>query len=296
MLKNDMNLCSKIKGAAIVHKTTEQEDYPCHSILAEDDEDEIWISDVGLPQECVIQVQNHTYPVACVGWYCKKRYVFNPKKIKLFISRNKDGPFIHWSSLRAEENTALHLFSVQSIPADFTFFKFSISETFGGNRVYLNQIFILRDLPTTLPDNTEIKTLAESLKESPRTNTPSYSPVKPSAKPVISFNEDNFSEDSKDFSAKYEDLMFNMSSNESGLINFDSNGTVMLNYSNVSLKEISGSPLISIPTFKTKSHSTRNNPLAASLPNFKKPDLEKPIEKPFVFSPKKEVKQQPQKK
>ncbi|EFC46363.1 predicted protein [Naegleria gruberi] len=291
MFKHETNLCSKIKGACIVSRTTEQEDYPCNSILADDEEDEIWITDVGLPQDCTIQVPLHSYPVSCVGWYCKKRYVFNPKKIKLFISRSRDGPFIHWSSLRAEENTSLHLFSIQSIPADFSFFKFSVSETFGGNRVYLNKIFILRDMPSSVPENTEIRSINDCLRESPTKSPTSFSPIKSAKACTIempSFNPASFTTDelSKELSAKYDDLMFNISSNESGLFNFDNynNGTVMLNYSNVSLKEISSSPLVSIPTFK-KSSTARSNPLAASLPNFKKSE----IEKPHLISPKKEV-------
>ncbi|KAG2381697.1 hypothetical protein C9374_006081 [Naegleria lovaniensis] len=281
-LQEESNLCCLRKGACIVSSSSEQEDYPCNSILSEE-EDDIWISEVGLPQECIIQLPPHAYSVGCVGWFCKKRYVFNPKKIKMFISRERDGPFIHWSSLRAEENVSYHLFEIQSIPSDFCYFKFSVTDTFGGNRVYLNKVFVMKELPSVLPPNSEAKTSAETLKES----------LTLSPNPILDTSPTKITE----FSSKFDDLMFDAS--ESHLLNVDNylvNGTMMLNCTNVSLKELSASPLISIPTFKQKSNSTRN-PLTVSMPTFKSSEKEQlpsntnlPLSSPKKISPSKDIK------
>ncbi|KAF0985090.1 hypothetical protein FDP41_000129 [Naegleria fowleri] len=301
----DTNLCCRRKGACVVSSSSEQEDYPCESILSEE-EDEIWISEVGLPQECIILLPPHSFSIGCVGWYCKKRYVFNPKKIKMYISREKEGPFIHWSSLRAEENVSFHLFEIQSIPSDFCYFKFSVTDTFGGNRVYLNKLLVMKEMPLVLPANTEAKTSAETLKESPRQHT---SPTKPiiasplptskidigdhesleilphtlSPNPIVELSPTKNNE----FSSKFDDLMFD--TNESHLLNADNylvNGTMMLNCTNVSLKELSASPLISIPTIKQKPNN-RKHPLAASLPSYKSTEKEQTSRDIPVMSPRK---------
>ncbi|KAL9643452.1 hypothetical protein ABK040_010067 [Willaertia magna] len=260
MLKGVDNFSSKAAGACVISQTSEQEGYKCENVLLDSNE-EIWMSDAGLPQEFVLRVNcNSTIKIA--GWYCHKRYVFNPRKIRMYISKEKEGPFIQWASLKTEENVGLHLFKLKPIPQDFSYYKFEIVETFGGNRVYLNKLYLLTELPDIKKNrNTENPVETEDVEV--------LSPT--ASSPGLGINENHQLQSTlKGFQAKekeditdtvpnFDDLMFNDSGmllwtpqqNNSfnlnhGLANLNNtlNATMMLNYSNISLKEISDSPLV----------------------------------------------------
>ena len=66
--------------------------------------------------------------------------------IDLFVS--KDGShFKHWASLHPAYREGRQLFSIDPIGPSFGFLEIIIKETFGANRVYLNNLYLLEHHP-----------------------------------------------------------------------------------------------------------------------------------------------------
>jgi len=73
-------------------------------------------------------------------------YSSNPAMIDLFIS--KDGShFRHSASLHPVYREGRQLFSIDPIGPSFGFIEIVVKETFGANRVYMNNVYLLEQHP-----------------------------------------------------------------------------------------------------------------------------------------------------
>ncbi|CDW77626.1 UNKNOWN [Stylonychia lemnae] len=125
----------------------------CHpSNLFVSDQNTLWMSENGMPQTVVIDISNLKTKAKfyqCFGFYCSHAYSSNPSLINLFVS--KDGiQFKHWTSLNPVFKEGRQLFAIDPIGPSYKYLEVVIQETFGANRTYMNQLYLLEKHPKFL--------------------------------------------------------------------------------------------------------------------------------------------------
>jgi hypothetical protein len=84
--------------------------------------------------------------MACFGWRCWHAYTSNPSVAELYVS--VDGfSFVKWCGFEAEMSSEIQFFKIDPLPTRYKYIKLKILETFGANKVYINQVFLLDECP-----------------------------------------------------------------------------------------------------------------------------------------------------
>ena len=122
------------------------------------------MSENGLPQYLVLDLsQAHRKPqfYTCFGFECWHDYTTNPSVIELLVSKN-DKDFVAWTVIHAKMVFYFHkkqfyynikkksgpqFFLIDPLDDSYNFLKISIRETFGAAKTYINQIFLLAEIP-----------------------------------------------------------------------------------------------------------------------------------------------------
>eukprot|EP00347_Sterkiella_histriomuscorum_P022779 403337194 len=103
----------------------------------------------GIPQSIVLDLSNLKKKpkfFQCFGFHCTHTYSSNPSLIDLFVS--KDGiQFKHWTTLNPYFKEGRQLFSIDPIGPSYKFLEVIIKETYGANRTYMNQIYLMEKHP-----------------------------------------------------------------------------------------------------------------------------------------------------
>ena len=152
MLGSEYNYICEENNARIISCTSESKTCYSKNILSSDKK-KLWVSSTSVPQTIIIDLSNLVKKprgyFKYFGIYCWHAYSTNPKKILLEYSENEK-----------EKNSykKLGLFEVNMKPGNqffllnnndnikkIKYLKIVIQETYGGNRTYLNQIFLFDD-------------------------------------------------------------------------------------------------------------------------------------------------------
>ena len=115
----------------------------------------IWLSSESLPQSIIINMENIIRKdiVYCFGIYCWHAYQTNPKVIELihYPSNQIIGTF----NLELKSGTQLFYIERGIDLTKTESIELRVLETFGGNKVYINNIFLYKDFPD---DNSSLVT------------------------------------------------------------------------------------------------------------------------------------------
>jgi hypothetical protein len=112
-----MNFASAANKAQLVHYTSATIGFPCEHVLIDDQNNQIWISEASLPQEIVIKIDSsllNNKSVCLAGWFCHKKYIFNPRVVKMYIAKqfdphNPQEHFVHWATMTADDVCTIEL-------------------------------------------------------------------------------------------------------------------------------------------------------------------------------------------
>ncbi|KRX03428.1 hypothetical protein PPERSA_02807 [Pseudocohnilembus persalinus] len=107
------------------------------------------MSEQGLPQHFIIDIselKNRPKFLKCVGFDAWHDYNTNPKVIELSLSVDNEN-FITWTTIYTELRAGLQMFEIDPLGRRYNYMKFTIKETFGGSKTYLNQVYLLEENP-----------------------------------------------------------------------------------------------------------------------------------------------------
>lgn len=144
------NYLTQENGARIEKVTSEMRGCNISNILNEESK-LIWLSEEGLPQEIIIDltaIESRPKEINCIGIYCWHAYPTNPKLIEISISKDKK----HFDILGNFDlclKPGTQLFDIGPLsPDNVLYLKLIIKETFGGKKVYINNIFLYETMPS----------------------------------------------------------------------------------------------------------------------------------------------------
>lgn len=162
-----LNYLTERNGAVVVGATSEFRENHSHSILTDEVSvrctQSLWLSGEGLPQTLLVDISSLRQRPALLksfGWLCWKAFNSNPAVVELAASA--DGKeFEELGVLLGKEVAGPQFFPIRPVRRDHTFLRLVIRETFGGTKTYMNQVFLLEEMPgtTTQPDPQELKSL-----------------------------------------------------------------------------------------------------------------------------------------
>ena len=170
----EFNSFSSIES--FITATSEINDCPITNILQEDKN--IWLSEEFLPQEIILNFRNvklkeHPKKLTAIGIYCFNKYPTNPKIIEVLISKDMDNNFISLGHFDLSFKAGRQLFYLDddnekeikellnTVDFDNLIIKLIIKETFGGNRTYINNLFLYDNIDkNSISQNNNINTNA----------------------------------------------------------------------------------------------------------------------------------------
>lgn len=206
-----LNYLTAENGARIMFVSSSQKGCGPENVLNDNDR-QLWLSDIGLPQELIIDIsalKSRPAELRGFGWYCWHGYSSNPSIVELFVSL--DGrDYIPWGTFSAQLKAGGSIYSIDPITRDYKYLKIAITETFGASRTYINQLYLLSDPPRATISN-PVSNLT-----SPRAklDTETQDSFKPAilTNPSVRFTDEVDSKDlKKKLSEQLQDLQENVS-------------------------------------------------------------------------------------
>ena len=156
----DFNYIDEKNNVEIVSFTSCHKNYPPQNILKEDLK-LIWLSEKEVPQSIIIDISNmkkkpEQNQFEYFGIFLWHSYQSNPKEIELsFSNNNKDFTLIGIYELEFRPGT--QFFKIENNFYQncnlINYLKITITKTYGGNRTYINQIYLLDSLSLNQYDN-----------------------------------------------------------------------------------------------------------------------------------------------
>ena len=169
----DFNYIDEKNNVEIVSFTSCHKNYPPQNIL-KDDLKLIWLSEKEVPQSITIDISNMTKKpeqnqFEYFGIFLWHSYQSNPKEIELrFSNNNKDFTLIGIYELDFRPGTQFFKIENNNYPNGnlINYLKITITKTYGGNRTYINQIYLLNTLSLSQYDNKYLLAFQNNFNES----------------------------------------------------------------------------------------------------------------------------------
>jgi hypothetical protein len=149
----DYNYLTQENNAKVVLLSSETKGCSASNILSTDRK-AIWLSESSIPQHLVIDLGNLLKKPKSnfkyFGIYCWHAYSTNPKVIELQFSKDSPkGNLISFGKYEIALKPGTQFFEIRNnklLDSKFKYMKVIIKETHGGNRTYLNQIYLFDEL------------------------------------------------------------------------------------------------------------------------------------------------------
>ena len=169
----DFNYIDEKNNVEIVSYTSCHKNYPPQNILKEDLK-LIWLSEKEVPQSIIIDISNmikkpEQNQFEYFGIFLWHSYQSNPKEIELsFSNNNKDFTLIGIYELEFRPGTQFFKIENSIYPNGslINYLKINITKTYGGNRTYINQIYLLNTLSLSQYDNKYLMAFQNNFNES----------------------------------------------------------------------------------------------------------------------------------
>eukprot|EP00940_MAST-03C_sp_MAST-3C-sp2_P002051 g2051.t1 len=147
--------CRNIASRDVVDEISSSSEIPgCEvSNLLVRDPQQLWLSDLGIPQYLdihfavngAISAQSECC-IRTLGWYCWHSYTTNPSRVVVKVSRNGTS-FESHCTIEGSSRAGIHLRSVN--PAidvrKYPHVRLVLDRVFGGDRVYMNRLYLYRE-------------------------------------------------------------------------------------------------------------------------------------------------------
>jgi len=162
-----LNYLTARNGAVLVDVSSEYRDNHAHHVLTDQESvpptQELWLSTETLPQTLLFDLsglKERPATLKCFGWLCWKAYSSNPALVD--IAASEDGKvYEKLGTLQGQQTSGPQFFPIKPVLPRFAYLQIVIRQTFGANKTYLNQVFLLEEIPgeKQLPDSQDLKTL-----------------------------------------------------------------------------------------------------------------------------------------
>ena len=170
------NWANSLNGAHIVDVSSEIEGCLAENAL-NNQLNSIWLTEEGLPQWICISLakvkinnnnsnnhnnnhkqdddddnENNNVVIKTVGWYCWHQYKTNPKIVTIHVSAD-GSKFKPWDTFTASMSSKeAQLFCCAPISTNiYPYVAIEVTETFGGNQTYMNEIFLYSEEMVAAP-------------------------------------------------------------------------------------------------------------------------------------------------
>ena len=186
MFENAYNYISEKNNVSISFCTSQSKGCPSKNILS-DNQKSIWLSEKNVPQTIIINlsrmIKSPNNYFKYFGIYCWHAYTTNPKTIQISFSENNNKYFLI-GEFELNMSPSPQFFQIDNITIKknikkIKFLKLIIKETFGGNRTYINQIFLYDDT-IDINYNYSLSNYEENLNESDDDYNNNFKPISPS--------------------------------------------------------------------------------------------------------------------
>lgn len=162
-----LNYLTARNGAVVVDVSSEYRDNHASHVLTDQESvlstQELWLSTETLPQTLLFDLsglKERPGTLKCFGWLCWKAYSSNPALVD--ISASEDGKMYEkLGTLQGQQTAGPQFFPIKPVTPRFVYLQVVIRQTFGANKTYLNQVFLLEEIPgeKPLPDSQDLKSL-----------------------------------------------------------------------------------------------------------------------------------------
>ena len=113
----------------------------------------MWFSNSKIPQEIIFNVSNiKTKPLIIRGFgiYCSNSSSYNPKIIEVLCQRKNKQKYSSLGNFKLSQSAGTQILTTEEIIFnDIERIKFIIKETYGGNKICLNKIYLYEYLPSS---------------------------------------------------------------------------------------------------------------------------------------------------
>ena len=216
MFENAYNYISEKNNVSISFCSSQSKGCPSKNILS-DNQKSIWLSEKSVPQTIIINlsrmIKSPCNYFKYFGIYCWHAYSTNPKTIQISFSENNNKYFLI-GEFELNMTPSPQFFQIDNITIKknikkIKYLKLIIKETFGGNRTYINQIFLYDDT-IDINHNYSISNYEENLEESDDEDNKIIKPITPSKEVKKYYNtnpKNSMKESFKKRSKKNSDLL-----------------------------------------------------------------------------------------
>jgi len=132
----------------VTHATSAVSGCPPSNVLLDNDRC-LWLSEIGIPQSFTIDLTNlreRPKTLRCFGVKCWHSYSSNPAVIDLYVG-GQDRDYEMLTSITMKQKTGTQYFPIPAQNYKGTFLKVVVMQTFGADKTYINQVFLLEDCP-----------------------------------------------------------------------------------------------------------------------------------------------------
>jgi hypothetical protein len=146
MSREFFNYLTHENGAAILECSSFKKNGPCDNVLTSDRRS-LWLSESGLPQFMTFnlsELKQRPQSFKSFGFDCWHDLQSNPAELEIQVSPNGEN-FISWMTFNAKQKAGIQLFDIDPIPHCYNFVQVLVNSTFGENRTYSNQFFLLKE-------------------------------------------------------------------------------------------------------------------------------------------------------
>lgn len=113
----------------------------------------MWLSDESFPQEIIFKVSNMKQKPLIIrgfGIYCSNSSSFNPKIIEVLYQHKNYQKYISLGNFKLNLSVGTQILTTEEIAFSvIDKIKFVIKESYGGNKTYINNIYLYEYLPTS---------------------------------------------------------------------------------------------------------------------------------------------------
>lgn len=162
-MEQGTNFCTQENGAAVTHATSAAVGCAPSNVLLPNDRVThtqcLWLSEQGLPQSFTLDLTNlreRPKTVRCFGVKCWHAYSSNPAVIDVYIG-SQDRGFELLTSIALKQKAGCQFFAIPPVKLQGTFLKVLVKETFGGDKTYINQVFLFEDPPFVEADKSDLR-------------------------------------------------------------------------------------------------------------------------------------------
>ena len=195
MFENAFNYLSEKNNISISFCSSQTKGCNAKNILSENPKS-IWLSDKNVPQTIIINLSSMTKSPSnyfkYFGIFCWHAYSTNPKIIQVSFSENNNKYYVI-GEFELSMSPSPQFFQFDNITIKknikkIKYLKLIVKETFGGNRTYINQVFLYDD-KVDINHNFSLSNYEENLEESEKEDDDNkvFKPITPS-KEVKKYN------------------------------------------------------------------------------------------------------------